>query len=242
MNHPDKTVYFEDLGTTDYRQAWELQTRLFDRTRARKTANRTAEHPLPTEDFLLLTQHPPVYTLGRHGDPSHLLVSPETLQREGVGFFRIDRGGDITFHGPGQIVGYPILDLDHFTPDIHRYVFLLEETVIRTLADFAVTAGRVAGRSGAWIEPESPRARKICAVGVRTSRWVTMHGFALNVNTPLEYFRQIVPCGISDRGVTSLAQETGGEIPLSRVKDRLLTHFADVFACRLVSETVANFL
>ena len=153
MNHPDKTVYFEDLGTTDYRQAWELQTRLFDRTRARKTANRTAEHPLPTEDFLLLTQHPPVYTLGRHGDPSHLLVSPETLQREGVGFFRIDRGGDITFHGPGQIVGYPILDLDHFTPDIHRYVFLLEETVIRTLADFAVTAGRVAGRSGVWIEP-----------------------------------------------------------------------------------------
>ena len=205
MNHPDKTVYFEDLGTTDYRQAWELQTQLFDRTRARKTANRTAEHPLPTEDFLLLTQHPPVYTLGRHGDPSHLLVTPETLQREGVGFFHIDRGGDITFHGPGQIVGYPILDLDHFTPDIHRYVFLLEETVIRTLADFAVTAGRVAGRSGVWIEPESPRARKICAVGVRTSRWVTMHGFALNVNTPLEYFRQIVPCGISDRGATASA-------------------------------------
>ena len=139
-------------------------------------------------------------------------------------------------------MGYPILDLDHFTPDIHRYVFLLEETVIRTLADLAVTAGRVAGRSGVWIEPESPRARKICAVGVRTSRWVTMHGFALNVNTPLEYFRQIVPCGISDRGVTSLAQETGGEIPLSRVKGRLLAHFAEVFACRLVPETAANFL
>ena len=232
----NRTVLFHDLGVTDYRDAWDLQTRLFERTVARKLENRATGAGTPTENHLLFTEHRPVYTLGRHGDPAHLLASPALLEKEGIGFFRTNRGGDITFHGPGQIVGYPVLDLDHFTPDIHRYVYLLEETVIRTLADQGVAAGRVAGRSGVWIDPQAPSARKICAVGVRTSRWVTMHGFALNVNTPLEYFERIIPCGITDKGVTSLARETGAETALETVKKSLLLHFAQVFECRIVPE------
>lgn len=230
----DTTVFYRDLGTTDYRETWELQQDLFRRTVERKLARRADGTNPPTENHLLLTEHRPVYTLGRRGKLSHLLLSREELERRGIDFYRTDRGGDITFHGPGQIVAYPILDLDHFTPDIRLHVHRMEETVIRTLADYGVRAGRVAGRSGVWIDPERTSARKICAVGVRTSRWVTMHGLALNVNTDLSYFERIVPCGISDRGVTSLAREKGRDMDIDAVREALLGHFAQVFGCRLV--------
>lgn len=230
----NKTVFFHDLGLTDYRDAWQFQRRLFDRIVARKLDNRTHGTSVPTENHLLLTEHPPVYTLGKHGNPAHLLFPPQRLAEEGIEVFRTDRGGDITFHGPGQIVGYPVLDLDNFTPDIHLHVHRMEETVIRTLADYGIRGGRVAGRSGVWLDPGMPSARKICAVGVRASRWVTMHGFALNVNTDLEYFTRIVPCGISDSGVTSLAREKGTPMDIHAVREVLLQHFALVFGCRII--------
>ena len=229
----NKTVFFRDLGRTEYRAVWDYQTRLFDRTVERKMQNRAQGTDTPTDNYLFFTEHNPVYTLGRHGDPSHLLIPPSEMEKQNIAFCRIDRGGDITYHGPGQIVGYPLLDLDNFSPDIHLYVHLLEETVIRTLSDFAIHSGRCPGRSGVWIDPQSPSARKICAIGVRTSRWVTMHGFALNVNTDLRYFSHIVPCGISDRGVTSLERETGTPADTEAVKSSLLRHFSEVFGCHI---------
>lgn len=230
----NKDVFFRDLGTTDYQEAWDLQTALFDGIVAQKLRNRAQGTNDPTSNYLLLTEHRPVYTLGRNGNAGHLLVRESELEKAGVSLFRTNRGGDITFHGPGQIVGYPILDLDNFTPDIHLYVHLLEEAVILTLRDLGIEASRLEGKSGVWIEAHGPTARKICAVGVRTSRWVTMHGFALNVNTHLEYFRHIVPCGISDKGVTSIAEEKKEAISMNSVKECLLIHFAEIFSCRIV--------
>lgn len=230
----NKDVVFRDLGITNYQEAWDLQTTLFDGIVAQKLRNREQGTGNPAPNYLLFTEHRPVYTLGRNGDAGHLLIRESELKKAGVSLFRTNRGGDITFHGPGQIVGYPILDLDNFTPDIHLYVHLLEEAVIRTLRDFGIEASRLAGKSGVWIDPHSLTARKICAVGVRTSRWVTMHGFALNVNTDLGYFQHIVPCGISDKGVTSMAAEKGGTISIDSVKERLLFHFTEVFDCRIV--------
>lgn len=232
----NKDVALRDLGVTDYREAWNLQTTLFDGIVAQKLRNREHGTTHPTSNYLLFTEHRPVYTLGRNGDAGHLLVGEAELEKAGVSLFRTNRGGDITFHGPGQIVGYPLLDLDNFTPDIHLYVHLLEETVIRSLRDFGLEASRLEGKSGVWIDPFTPAARKICAVGVRTSRWVTMHGFALNVNTDLEYFRHIVPCGISDKSVTSIAAEKGTPISMGSVKESLLTHFSETFSCRIVPD------
>ncbi len=237
----NKDIIFRDLGTTDYQEAWGLQTALFDRIVAQKLRNREQGTDDPTTNYLLFTEHRPVYTLGRNGDAGHLLVRESELEKAGVSLFRTNRGGDITFHGPGQIVGYPLLDLDNFTPDIHLYIRLLEETVIRTLYDFGIEASRLEGKSGVWIDPFAPTARKICAVGVRTSRWTTMHGFALNVNTGLEYFRHIVPCGISDKGVTSIAAEKKEAILMDSVKERLLIHFADVFSCRIVPDSTMSY-
>ncbi len=217
------------LGRLAYAPAWDLQRRL----QARLIAAKRAEPPEALPHVMLLVEHPPVYTLGKNGDAAHLLLSEEALAARGATFFHIDRGGDITFHGPGQLVGYPILDLDRFFTDIHRYLRELEEAVIRTCADYGLTAGRIAGRTGVWIGPDAKGPeRKICAMGIRSSRWVTMHGFAFNLNTDLGFFSHIIPCGIADRGVTSLAAERGEPVDEAEVRRRVVAHFAERFDAR----------
>ena len=233
---PNKTVQFRYLGLIDYQQAWDHQEELFSETVRRKVHNRKeGEEILPTTNYLLFCQHPHVYTLGKSGRSEHLLLNDEELVAKQARFYRINRGGDITYHGPGQIVGYPILDLDHFFTDIHRYLRLLEEAVIRTLADYEIEAGRIDGLTGVWLDyKEQKNPRKICAMGVKASRWVTMHGFALNVNTNLSYFDHIVPCGIADKAVTSLAQEVGSEQDMVQVESRLRHHLAELFEMKLI--------
>ena len=231
-------IHFRDLGLIDYATAWELQTRLFKETIDKKIANRSKpdNEQLTTEDHLLFCEHPHVYTLGKSGKQSHLLLNEQGLRENGVQFFPIDRGGDITYHGPGQIVGYPIFDLDHHFTDIHRYLRSLEEAVIGTLEAYGIKAGRIDGLTGVWLDWTNPaKARKICAFGIRASRWVTMHGFAFNVNTDLSYFGNIVPCGIADKGVTSMATELGGEVDIEAVKKRLRLEIADLFDAELVN-------
>ena len=234
-----RVIRVEQLGLAEYEATWAYQEQLLAHTLAIKTQNRHALEsgvvPQRTANYLLLCEHPPVYTLGKSGKPEHLLLDEAGLQAHGATFHRINRGGDITYHGPGQLVGYPILDLDNFFTDIHRYLRLLEEAVILTLADYGLRAGRIAGLTGVWFdfEEDAPNPRKICALGVKCSRWVTMHGFALNVNTDLSYFSHIVPCGITDKAVTSLAQELGRQVPLVEVEARLLPHLARLFDAEL---------
>ena len=200
---------------------------------ARLIAAKRKDPPEAAPHVMLLVEHPPVYTLGKNGDTAHLLLSEEALAARGATFFHIDRGGDITFHGPGQLVGYPILDLDRFFTDIHRYLRELEEAVILTCADYGLTAGRIPGRTGVWIGPDAKGPeRKICALGIRSSRWVTMHGFAFNLNTDLGFFSHIIPCGITDRGVTSLAAERGEAVDEAEVRRRVVAHFAERFRAR----------
>ena len=214
------------LGRTGYESAWALQEQIQERLIAAKRA----EPPEPVPHVLLLLEHPPVYTLGKSGDAEHLLVSEERLKELGAEFHRIGRGGDVTFHGPGQLVGYPLLDLDRFFTDLGRYLRTLEELIIRTCAAFDVTGTRVDGRTGVWVGPDDRGLeRKICAMGVRCSRWVTMHGFALNVTTDLAYFDHIVPCGIDDRGVTSLAEEAEGAVTVDDVRGPVVEHVAALF-------------
>jgi lipoyl(octanoyl) transferase len=238
-----RLIRVEQLGPIDYEAAWAYQEQLLAHTLSVKTHNRQAadagQDPQPTANYLLLCEHPPVYTLGKSGKPEHLLLDEAGLAAHGATFHRINRGGDITYHGPGQLVGYPILDLDNFFTDIHRYLRLLEEAVILTLADYGLHAGRIAGLTGVWFdfEDHAPNPRKICAMGVKCSRWVTMHGFALNVNTDLSYFGHIVPCGITDKAVTSMAQELGREVPLAEVAARLLPHLAHLFEAELLLAT-----
>lgn len=232
-----RQIHFRDLGIIGYAEAWDLQRRLFQETVGIKLANRGKPEgeQQPTADHLLFCEHPHVYTLGKSGKAGHLLLDEPGLRERGVQFFPIDRGGDITYHGPGQIVGYPIFDLDRHFTDIHRYLRTLEEAVIGTLEAYGIKAGRIAGLTGVWLDGGDPRkARKICAFGIRASRWVTMHGFAFNVNTDLSYFRHIVPCGIADKGVTSMAQELGGEVDMEPVKQRLRLELADLFDAELV--------
>lgn len=227
-------VTFIDLGPTEYKEAWDYQEKLFNGIVATKVANRTAAEPQPTGNYLIFCEHPHVYTLGSSGKPEHLLVSEQQLQAQQAAYYKINRGGDITYHGPGQIVGYPILDLDNFFTDIHKYLRFLEETVICTLAEYGITAGRSAGETGVWLDAGTPRARKICAMGIRASRWVTMHGFALNVNTDMNYFGNIIACGIADKAVTSLDKELGHRVDEADVKDKLKKHFAIQFNCIIV--------
>ena len=232
-----RQVHFQDLGLIDYAQAWELQARLFQGTIDRKVANRVLPEveQAPTEDHLLFCEHPHVYTLGKSGKQAHLLLNEEGMREKGVQFFPIDRGGDITYHGPGQIVGYPIFDLDHHFTDIHRFLRTLEEAIIGTLEAYGIKAGRIDGLTGVWLDFNEPlKARKICAFGIRASRWVTMHGFAFNVNTDLAYFENIVPCGITDKGVTSLAKELGHEVDINEVKARLKIELANLFDVEMV--------
>jgi lipoyl(octanoyl) transferase len=220
------------LGEMDYQQAWDYQTALFDATVARKIANRTLpeEEQVLTDNYLIFCQHPHVFTLGKSGKEEHLLLTPAQLRDRQATYYKINRGGDITYHGPGQLVGYPILDLDNFFTDIHLYLRQLEEAVILTLQEYGIAGGRVAGLTGVWLDGDQPaKARKICALGVKSSRWVTMHGFAFNVNTDLNYFNFIVPCGISDKAVTSLEKELGHPVPLEEVEGKLKQHIGRLF-------------
>lgn len=233
----NKKVIFRDLGTKDYQETWDYQEKLFAQTVGVKISNRKAEpgQEQITDNYLLFVEHPHVYTLGKSGRAENLLLDEAGLKRYNARYYPINRGGDITYHGPGQLVGYPILDLDNFFTDIHKYLRYLEEAVIATLDDYGILAGRIEGLTGVWIDHiQQKNPRKICALGVKSSRWVTMHGFAFNVNTDLSYFNHIIPCGISDKAVTSLQLELGKEVALSEVKDRVKLHIGRLFGMELL--------
>lgn len=221
----------------DYKACWDYQENLFNETIAQKISNRNLEpeQQILTKNHLLFVEHPHVYTLGKSGDASHLLINDNQLEEKQATYYKINRGGDITYHGPGQLVGYPILDLDHFFTDIHKYLRLLEETIILTLDEYGVKAGRSKGETGVWLDEDNVfKARKICAMGVRCSRWVTMHGWGFNVNANLDYFNNIVPCGIQDKAVTSLNKELGQEVDMPEIKEKLRKHFSALFECELI--------
>lgn len=233
----NKEVILTDLGLKDYKDTWDYQELLFKSVLDTKIKNRREELSLATKNYFLFVEHPHVYTLGKSGDMNNLLVDEIQLQKKGATFYKINRGGDITYHGPGQIVGYPILDLDNFFTDIHKYLRFLEEMVILTLAEYGLKAERSQGETGVWLDVGTPFARKICAMGVRASRWVTMHGFALNINADLGYFDLMIPCGIKDKAVTSLNVELGKkEVDIEEVKEKLLKHFSVLFEAELIKE------
>ncbi|MDR9456710.1 MAG: lipoyl(octanoyl) transferase LipB [Salegentibacter sp.] len=231
----NKKIELQELGLKDYKDAWDYQEELFKQILALKIKNRREELNLETPNYFLLVEHPHVYTLGKSGDIKHLLISEEELEKRDAKYYKINRGGDITYHGPGQLVGYPILDLENFFTDIHKYLRLLEEMVISTLKEYGLKAERSPGETGVWLDVGTPFARKICAMGVRASRWVTMHGFALNVNANLGYFDNIIPCGIKGKAVTSLNVELGKkEIPMVEVQEKLLKHFSRLFEAEIL--------
>ena len=216
----------------DYKSCWDYQEEIFNKIIQLKIRNRELayEERITPEHQFLFVEHPHVYTLGKSGDMKNLLINQNTLNEKQISFFKINRGGDITYHGPGQIVGYPILDLDFFFTDIGKYLRLMEESIIQTLLEYGITAGRSKGETGVWLDADRPsRARKICAIGVRCSRWVTMHGFAFNVNTDLDYFNYIIPCGITDKSVTSMEKELGRKVEMEEVRNKIQKHFTQLF-------------
>ncbi len=232
----NKKVILEDLGFKDYKETWDYQEKIFDNILSTKIQNRRQNLNNTTPNHFIFVEHPHVYTLGKSGKLEHLLLNEEQLKEKGATFYKINRGGDITYHGPGQIVGYPILDLDNFFTDIHKYLRLLEEVIILTLQDYGLKAERSKGETGVWLDVDTPFARKICAMGVRASRWVTMHGFAFNVNADLGYFDNIVPCGIKDKAVTSLNIELGHtRVDEEEVKAKLKTHFENCFEAEFIA-------
>ena len=240
MSKNNKVEYIH-LGSIDYQQAWDIQKNYFSQIVDTKVKNRELIAPTLTPNYLLFCEHPPVFTLGKTGVENHLLVQSSFLSEKGISFYHIDRGGDITYHGPGQIVGYPIFDLENFFTDIHQYLRYLEEAIIRTLSEYGIVAGRISKLTGVWIDSENPlKARKIAALGVRASRWVTMHGFAFNINTDLSYFNYIIPCGIQDKAVTSLKKELGKEIPMHEVEAKLLFHLSTLFNFHIISSHLVN--
>jgi lipoyl(octanoyl) transferase len=230
----NKKVNFQDLGRKDYKETWEYQEQLFKCILDTKIKNRREDAGLETTNHLLFVEHDHVYTLGKSGALENLLANEDLLQKIEATFYKINRGGDITYHGPGQITGYPILDLDNFFTDIHKYLRFLEDIFIKILADYGLKGERSEGETGVWLDVGTPFARKICALGVRASRWVTMHGFAFNVNTNLGYFDHIIPCGIDDKAVTSLAVELKREVDLDEVKDKIKKYFEELFEAELV--------
>ncbi len=232
----NKKVFLQNLGLIDYKDAWDYQETLFNKVVAAKQAKRDREEKQPTPNYLLFCQHPHVYTLGKSGKETNLLISEDFLKSKGAALYRINRGGDITYHGPGQIVCYPILDLDNFGFSIKSYIYHLEEVIIRSMARYDITATRLDGATGVWLDTDNPaKARKICAIGVRTSHWVSMHGFALNVNTDLNYFDYIIPCGITGKAVTSMQKELGKEMDIEEVMQVLIEEFEKVFGMEVVS-------
>jgi lipoyl(octanoyl) transferase len=229
----NKNIQFQDLGNKDYKETWDYQETLFKKIVDVKLMKRS-QPLLETANYFLFVEHPHVYTLGKSGDSTNLLLSEKQLAAKGATFYKINRGGDITYHGPGQIVGYPILDLENFFTDIHKYLRLLEEVIILTLAEYNIIGTRSEGETGVWLDVGTPFARKICAMGVRASRWVTMHGFALNVNADLGYFDNIIPCGIRGKSVTSMHVELGREIKEKEVKQKIIKHFSDLFEANII--------
>ncbi|MFN9710808.1 MAG: lipoyl(octanoyl) transferase LipB [Bacteroidota bacterium] len=234
-------VYFDDLGVSPYREVWDYQEKLMQENLAVKAQIRQMEKEgfgevnLHTKNHLLFVEHPPVYTLGKSGDPSHVLISEQERKEKGIEYYATNRGGDITFHGPEQLVGYPILDLEQFETDIAKYLRRLEEVIILTIGDYGLKGERSSGETGVWLDPDiKGKERKICAMGVRCSRWITMHGFALNVNTDLNYFNHIVPCGIQNKQVTSIQHELQHPVPMQEVKEKVKYYFEQVFGVRLL--------
>lgn len=232
MSMPE--VIFENLGLIDYKEAWDYQETLFRSTVDQKIKIRNGELDVPTKNYILFCEHPHVFTLGKSGDKNHLLLDDASLEENHAKYYEINRGGDITYHGPGQLVVYPIFDLDHFFSDIHKYLRYLEESVIQTLAHYGIEAGRVEGMTGVWIDGDKPTARKICAIGVKSSRWVTMHGIGFNICSDLSYFSHIIPCGIQDKAVTSMERELGRPIEVSEVsavlKEKIANQFGFTYA------------
>lgn len=230
-------VQYKDLGLIDYKEAWDMQQELFDNLTAIKLLNRDLpeKEQKPLQNHLFFCEHPHVYTLGKSGEMENLLLDEEGLKEKDIAFYKINRGGDITYHGPGQIVGYPIFDLEQITTDIGKYLRNLEEAIIRMLAEYEIVGQRLVGETGVWLDENDPiKARKICAIGVKISRWVSMHGFALNVNSDLSYFNNIVPCGIQDKGVTSMQKELGRELDMDEVKKKIRKHLQDLFSIEWV--------
>jgi lipoyl(octanoyl) transferase len=236
-----QSVIFSDLGKMEYASAWNHQEKLLNENVRIKSEVRTQQSEEKTTNYLLFVEHPPVYTLGKSGNEENVLMDEQTMKDNGIEFFKTNRGGDITFHGPEQIVVYPILDLEYFGTDIGKYLRNLEEVIIKTLNEYEIRGERSSGETGVWIEPElKHKARKICAIGVRCSRWITMHGLALNINTDLSYFNNIVPCGIPDKQVTSMEKELQREIGLEEVKEKIRRNFEEVFNCELVTEVYTS--
>jgi lipoyl(octanoyl) transferase len=230
-----KRVHFIDLGLVEYQKCWDFQTKLFNETVQQKIYNRkTPQNSIITKNHLIFCEHHHVYTLGKSGDESNLLINQKEQEAKKVTFFKTNRGGDITYHGPGQLVVYPILDLDHFFSDIHKYLRFLEESVILTLKDYGLNGKRLDGLTGVWVANQNGIDRKICAIGVKSSRWVTMHGIGFNINSELSYFDNIVPCGIEDKSVTSLEQELERKVDMNELKNRLKTNFTNIFKVELV--------
>ncbi len=236
MYQQNKKVQVVDLNLAPYQVAWDMQERLMSDISEIKLANRNVvqSDQAPTPNYLLFCEHPHVYTLGKSGDASHLLMEEEFLHTINASFFKTNRGGDITYHGPGQLVGYPIFDLENFYTDIHLYLRMLEEAIILTCQDYGLAAGRINGLTGVWINHESDQARKICAFGVKASRWISMHGFAFNIKPDLSYFSHIVPCGISEKGVTSLSQELGLDVNELEVKELVLGYLSSLFGFEII--------
>lgn len=234
----NKKIKLQDLRNKDYKDTWDYQEQLFKEIVEVKIQNRREEKNDETPNYFLFVEHPHVYTLGKSGDISNLLLSEKQLEAKGATFYKINRGGDITYHGPGQIVGYPILDLENFFTDIHKYLRFLEEVIILTLSEYNIIGTRSEGETGVWLGVGTPFARKICAMGVRASRWVTMHGFALNVNADLGYFDNIIPCGIKGKAVTSLHVELGRKIDEDEIKEKILKHFQNLFEAKVFTSSI----
>ena len=231
----NRDIVLHDLGLLDYQKAVEYQTKIFNKIIDQKLKNRKSVNKEITQNHLIFVEHPNVYTLGKSGDINNLLLSKEDLEKKEIQFFNTNRGGDITCHGPGQIVCYPILDLDNFFSDIHKYLRYLEEVVIQTLNEFGIKSERSPDETGVWIEPKQISARKICAMGVKASRWVTMHGFALNVDNDLSYFENIIPCGISNKSVTSITNEIANQVDKYAVKEKIIKNFENIFSAKLIN-------
>ncbi len=236
----NRKIFLVDLGLTDYKEAYAVQKKRFEEIKAIKLKNKQENTRLITPNYFFFTEHPHVYTLGKSGKKEHLLLPEQELKKKQAVFIPTDRGGDITYHGPGQIVGYPVIDLDNFGMDIIRYIRLLEEVIIRVIGEYGLKGERSEGETGVWLDAKTPKARKICAIGVRTSRYVTMHGFALNVTTDLRYFDNIIPCGIKNKGVTSLDKELGYAPRMQEVKKHIIRHFSEVFGAEFEEKTALD--
>ena len=232
----NKKIILRDIGKSSFSDAWEYQEDIFKKIIDQKIKNRSNENKMETNNFLIITEHEPVYTIGKSGNISNLLLNDDEMKTQGIEFYKINRGGDITYHGPGQIMGYPIIDLDNFFTDINLYLRKLEEVIINTLKSYDLEGFTIKGETGVWVKENNGLSKKVCAFGIRASRWVTMHGFSFNVNPELNYFKNIIPCGITDKGVTSVSELKNRNIEMNEIKQILYKNFAESFSAKLVFE------